>query len=144
MHSASFLKTEAIDSPRIAPERESPRLMEPLETMSNQQGWDQPHGPSDRRIKGWGWGGTRRGAGMLWGRSTPDFGGLGLGRCWQMEVRGAGALGEEEICTCLSPHTMAASHPLPPTRTLALSRVLELGSPFPLPGPLSSPFPFPL
>lgn len=127
MHSASFLKTEAIDSPRIAPERESPWLMEPLETMSSQQGWDQPHGPSDRRIKGWSCGGTRRGAGILWGRSTPDFVGMGLGRCWQMEMRGAGVPGEEELCTCLSPT-------LPPS----LSGMLELGFPFPLPLPLPS------
>lgn len=133
MHSAYFFKTEAIDSPRIAPERESPRLMEPLETMGNQQGWSQSHGPSGRGIKDLGWGGTRRGAAMFVEETTASqisegWGWRGVGRRrW-----GCRSPGEEEPCTCPSPYTVAVP---PPTHThpCSLSRAPELPFPFPLP-----------
>lgn len=110
MRSAHFFKAEAIDGPRIAPERESPRLMEPLGTMCNQQGWGQSHGPPGRGMRGLGWGGTRRRAAMLIGEKTTapqileGWGWRGAGR-WRS--------GEEEPCTC-SPPTLLLLLPSPP------------------------------
>lgn len=109
MRSAHFFKAEAIDGPRIAPERESPRLMEPLGTMCNQQGWGQSHGPPGRGMKGLGWGGTRGRAAMFVGEKTTvpqileGWGWRGADR-WRS--------GEEEPCTCSPPYTVAAS-PIP-------------------------------
>lgn len=122
MHSAYFFKTEAIDSPRIAPERESPRLMEPLETMGNQQGWSQSHGPSGRGIKDLGWGGTRRGAAAFVEETTASqisegWGWRGVGR-WRWGRRSPGGGGALHLsiplhCCCFPPpshtHTLVPS-----------------------------------
>lgn len=110
-----FPQTEAIDSPRIAPERESPQSMEPLETMTNQQSWDQLHGPSDRRKRGR----TRRGAGMLLGRSTPRIWRDGAGEVLADGGGRSRSPGGGGALHLFVPHTKAASSPPPSTCTLA-------------------------
>lgn len=53
-----------------------------------------------------------------WGEAPPEFGGMGLERCWQMEVGGRSPGGGGALHLFV-PHTKAASSPPPSTCTLA-------------------------